>query len=123
MGRPPAPPPHRDRGDPTNARAPVGARHFSLLTLAEVEDLYRPYRPKRKTRASVAKEKGLEPLALYILAQASGCRPPLEEAVHYVDAEKGVDSAEAALAGAMDIIAESVSDDAQIRKELRTLIF
>lgn len=93
------------------------------ITLAEVEDLYRPYRPKRKTRASMAKEKGLEPLALYILAQASGCRPPLEEAIHYVDAEKGVDSAEAALDGAMDIIAESVSDDANIRKELRTLIF
>ena len=90
-------------------------------TLAEVEDLYRPYQQKRRTRATVAKEKGLEPLALAILAQEKGGDPALL-AAGYIDPEKGVETAEDALAGANDIIAETVSDDAAIRKELRELI-
>ncbi|MBQ6116182.1 MAG: RNA-binding transcriptional accessory protein [Oscillospiraceae bacterium] len=90
-------------------------------TLAEVEDLYRPYKQKRRTRATVAKEKGLEPLALAILAQEKGGDPALL-AAGYIDPEKGVETAEDALAGANDIIAETVSDDAAIRKELRELI-
>jgi uncharacterized protein len=93
-------------------------------TVTEADDIYRPYRPKRKTRASVAKEKGLEPLAEYImLQQASYDVPVEEEALRYVDEEKGVASAEEALAGARDIIAESVSDNAEYRKEIRSLTF
>ena len=88
-------------------------------TMTEVEDIYRPYRPKRKTRASVAKEKGLQPLADKIFAQEKDCPAPLEMAAEFVDAEKGVETAEDALQGAMDIIAEAISDDAEIRKELR----
>ena len=90
-------------------------------TLAEVEDLYRPYRQKRRTRATMAKEKGLEPLALLLFAQEKDCPDPLTEAARYVDPEKGVDTAEAALQGASDIVAELVSDDADLRKALRAL--
>jgi len=90
-------------------------------TLAELEDLYRPFRPKRRTRATVAKERGLEPLALWLLLQLPQ-GDPTAEAVKYVDAEKEVPDAEAALAGARDIIAESVSDDAALRKTLRSLL-
>ncbi len=90
-------------------------------TLSEVEDIYRPYRPKRKTRASVAKEKGLEPLALFILAQEDQKADPLALAQEYVDEEKGVATAEEALQGALDIIAENVSDNAEIRKRIRNL--
>lgn len=89
-------------------------------TLSELEDIYRPYRPKRKTRASVAKEKGLEPLALDILKQENNFNPS-KAAQEYVDEEKGVTNADEALAGAMDIIAEQVSDDAEIRKRVRNL--
>lgn len=89
-------------------------------TLSELEDIYRPYRPKRKTRASVAKEKGLEPLAGLILKQDKDCNPSAE-AQAYIDEEKGVASAEDALQGAMDIIAELVSDNAEIRKRVRNL--
>ncbi len=89
-------------------------------TLSELEDIYRPYRPKRKTRASVAKEKGLEPLAELILKQESKC-DPTKSAEEYVDEEKGVNSVEEALQGAMDIIAELVSDNAEIRKRVRNL--
>ena len=89
-------------------------------TLSELEDIYRPYRPKRKTRASVAKEKGLEPLAEIILKQESKC-DPVAEAEDYVDEEKGVANVEEALQGAMDIIAETVSDNAEIRKRIRNL--
>ena len=88
-------------------------------TMTEVEDIYRPYRPKRKTRASVAKEKGLQPLADKIFAQEKDSPAPIEMAAEFVDAEKGVETAEDALQGAMDIIAEAISDDAEIRKELR----
>ena len=93
----------------------------SAKTLAEVEDLYRPYKQKRRTRATVAKEKGLEPLALAILAQQKN-DDPAALAAGYIDPEKGVDTVEDALAGAGDIIAEVLSDDAAIRKELRELI-
>ncbi len=88
-------------------------------TLAEVEDIYRPFKPKRKTRASVAKEKGLEPLAQFILAQEKNCADPADEATKYIDEEKGVLTVEDALQGASDIIAEEISDSAEIRKTLR----
>ena len=91
-------------------------------TLAELEDLYRPYKQKRRTRATVAREKGLAPLAELLLAQERNCPEPAAEAAKYLDAEKGVESAEDALAGASDIIAEIISDDADLRKTLRRLI-
>ena len=91
-------------------------------TLAEVEDLYRPYKQKRRTRATMAKEKGLEPLAELLFAQGPDCPDPLEEAAKYVDPEKGVETAEEALAGASDIVAEAISDDAELRKRLRELL-
>ena len=93
----------------------------AAATLAEVEDLYRPYKQKRRTRATMAKEKGLEPLALLLFAQERDCPDPLTEAAGYVDAEKGVETVEDALQGANDIIAEMISDDADIRKTLREL--
>ena len=89
----------------------------SAVTLAELEDIYRPYKQKRRTRATVAKEKGLEPLALAIFAQTG--EEPAALAVDYIDPEKGVETVEDALAGASDIIAEMISDDADIRKSLR----
>jgi len=88
-------------------------------TLAEVEDLYRPYKSKRRTRATIARERGLEPLAAILLAQELKIGDILDIAAGYIDAEKGVPDADAALAGAMDIIAEDISDDAEIRKILR----
>ena len=94
----------------------------SAATLAELEDLYRPYKPKRRTRASMAKEKGLEPLAELLFAQGRDCPEPMEAAGNYIDAEKGVATAEEALAGASDIIAETISDDAALRRRLRELI-
>ncbi len=95
----------------------------AAATLAEVEDLYRPYRPKRRTRATVAREKGLEPLAQLLYAQEQDGPAPEEAAGDYVDAEKGVESVEDALQGAGDIIAEWISDDADIRKGLRELVW
>ena len=89
-------------------------------TMAEVEDLYRPYKQKRRTRGSVAREKGLEPLAAAIFAQDGSDPAVLAES--YVDAEKGVNSVEEALQGANDIIAEDLSDNADIRKALRELV-
>ena len=89
----------------------------AAVTLAEAEDLYRPYKQKRRTRATVAKEKGLEPLALAIFEQTG--EDPAELAQAYIDPEKGVENLEDALAGASDIIAEIISDDADIRKMLR----
>ena len=91
-------------------------------TLAEVEDLYRPYKQKRRTRATVAREKGLAPLAEVLFAQGPDCPAPLTEAAKYVDSEKGVETAEDALSGASDIIAETISDDAALRKTLRSLL-
>ena len=87
-------------------------------TLVAVEDLYQPYRPKRRTRAMIAREKGLEPLANLLLLQKLS-RPALEEAEAYVDEEKGVKSPEEALTGAKDIIAENVSERADYRKSIR----
>ena len=88
-------------------------------TLAELEDLYRPYKPKRRTRATAAKEKGLEPLAELLFRQARDCPEPEEAAKDYVNQDAGVASVEEALAGASDIIAERISDDAALRKRLR----
>ena len=95
----------------------------AAATLAEVEDLYRPYKPKRRTRATVAREKGLEPLAQLLYAQEKDGPAPEEAAGDYVDAGKGVESVEDALQGAGDIIAEWISDDADIRKGLRELVW
>ncbi len=93
----------------------------NALTLTEVEDIYRPYKPKRKTRATVAIAKGLEPLADMI--QAQEITEPVENvAKDYVSEEKGVNSIEEAIAGAKDIIAERISDDANLRKTLREII-
>lgn len=92
------------------------------VKLQEVEDLYRPYRQKRKTRASVAKEKGLEPLAEWILAQPKQGEL-LSEAAGYISEEKGVQTAEEAVQGAMDIIAEQIADDAKIRSWVRRYTF
>lgn len=93
-------------------------------TLTEVEDIYRPYKQKKKTRASVARERGLEPLADLIFEQRLEYEKPLTEiAALYIDEEKGVNTAEEALAGACDIIAENVSDSAEFRKEIRKTTF
>ncbi|MDD3194010.1 MAG: Tex family protein [Oscillospiraceae bacterium] len=94
----------------------------AAATLAEVEDLYRPFRPKRRTRASVAREKGLEPLAQAIFAQEKDSPAPDVLAIPFVDPEKGVETIEDALAGAADIIAETVSDSAALRKTLRNFL-
>ena len=91
-------------------------------TLAELEDLYRPYKPKRRTRATVAREKGLEPLAELLFRQGRDCPAPEEAAKNYVNQEKGVSTVEEALAGASDIIAEQISDDAALRKRLKEQI-
>ena len=93
---------------------------LAAKTLVVVEDLYRPYRPKRKTRASIAKEKGLEPLAEYILRQEA-TEPVLNEAAKYVSEEKEVKTPEEALQGAQDIIAEMISDDADHRLYIRNI--
>ena len=89
-------------------------------TLAEVEDLYRPYKQKRRTRATIAREKGLEPLARLLFDRGPAV-DPAQAALPFVDPEKGVETAEDALQGASDIIAEEISDNADIRKELREL--
>lgn len=90
----------------------------AATVLVELEDIYRPFKQKRRTRASIAKEKGLEPLAQLIFEQ-SPKTDPYAEAEKYIDTEKGVETAEDAVAGACDIIAETVSDDAELRKRFR----
>ena len=91
----------------------------NAVTLSELEDIYRPFRPKRRTRATIAKEKGLEPLAEIILQQ--NYEDNIESiSLDYIDTEKGVESSEDALNGAMDIIAEQISDNAEYRKDIRT---
>ena len=90
-------------------------------TLAEVEDLYRPYKQKRRTRATMAREKGLEPLARLLFAKGAGVVDPEQAAADFLDEEKGVTTVAEALQGANDIIAEEISDDAEIRKQLREL--
>ena len=102
----------------------IDAAIENAVTITEVDDIYRPFRPHRKTRASVAKEKGLEPLAELILAQEDSYEPSLDEQAElYVDEEKQVASAQEALAGACDIIAEAVSDNADYRKTVRRATF
>ena len=96
----------------------------AAVTITEVDDIYRPFRPHRKTRASVAREKGLEPLAALIIAQEPTYEPAIEvQAEAFIDEEKGVASVEEAIQGAKDIIAEDISDNAEFRKELRRLTF
>ena len=91
-------------------------------TLAEVEDLYRPYKQKRRTRATAAREKGLEPLAALLFAQERGCPRPEDAARDFIDPKKGVETIADALQGANDIIAEWISDDAAIRGSLREML-
>ena len=90
-------------------------------TMGQLEDIYRPYRPKRRTRAMIAREKGLEPLADTLLLQLSRAKTPEEMAEGFIDPEKGVENAEQALQGAMDIIAERISDDPAVRTKLKNL--
>ena len=99
----------------------ISAALDGAATVTEIEDIYRPFRPKRKTRASIAREKGLGPLAEAIYAQSADSPAPLEMAAAYINEEKGVATAEDALKGALDIIAENISDDADIRRRLRNL--
>jgi len=97
---------------------------LNAKTITEVDDIYRPFRPKRKTRASVARERGLEGLALLITEQRIKYQPPIEEeAENYVSEEKDVPDISAAIAGACDIIAENISDNAEYRKTIRALTF
>ncbi|NLY81756.1 MAG: RNA-binding transcriptional accessory protein [Clostridiales bacterium] len=100
----------------------LAAKIDAVQTLAEVEDLYRPYKKKRRTRATIAKEKGLEPLALKLFEQSRNITDIKVLAAEYIDVEKGVTDALEALAGASDIVAEIVADNADIRRRLRELI-
>ena len=99
----------------------ISAALSNAATLAEIEDIYRPFKPKRRTRASIAREKGLEPLAQVLYEQRPDCEEPLALALDFLNPEKGVEPAEDALKGALDIIAENLSDDATIRRRLRNL--
>ena len=94
----------------------------AAVTLSELEDLYRPYKPKRRTRATIARERGLAPLAEQLLGQARDLPHPLTLAAGFADPARGVETPEDALAGASDIVAETVSDDAAVRKALRSLM-
>ena len=96
------------------------AKVLAAPSMSELEDVYLPYKPKRRTRAMMAREKGLEPLAQFILAQAPQ-GDPAQEAAQYLDSEKGVESVEDALAGARDIIAEMVNEDGEARAAMRAL--
>ena len=98
----------------------IEAAISAAVTLVEVEDIYRPFKPKRRTRASIARENGLEPLADLIMAQDNSTEPE-KEAEAFVSEEKNVPDVQTALQGAMDIIAEIISDDADVRKKLRAL--
>ncbi len=99
----------------------IAAALDAAVTLTEIDDIYRPYRPKRRTRASMAKEKGLEPLAVKLYAQEKDCPAPETLAAAYLSEQ--VPDTDAALQGAMDIIAENISDDAATRKRLRNILF
>lgn len=99
------------------------ARIEATLDKSELEDLYLPYKPKRRTKATIAREKGLEPLALYLWAQQPGPEPLETLTASFIDAEKGVASADEALEGARHIVAEMISEDADLRKALRQLMF
>jgi len=108
-----------EQGNLTNE---LSAKLSSAATLTELEDIYRPFRPKRRTRATIAKEKGLEPLAFLIMMQNLK-RGTLEEIARpYIDPEKGICNTEEALQGARDILSEQMSDDADVRKALRSLV-
>ena len=95
----------------------------AALTLAAVEDIYRPYKQKRRTRATVAREQGLEPLAEWLLAQLPGNESPLDKATAYINEEKGVADADSCLNGACDILAEDFSDNAALRAKIRPLLY
>ena len=101
----------------------LSAKLAAASSLAELEDLYRPFRPKRRTRATIAKEKGLEPLALLLLMQNEKKKTPEQIAEAFIQPDKGVETVEDALQGARDILAEQFSDDADARKKLRELAF
>ena len=101
----------------------LSAAVAAAKTLSELEDIYRPYKQKRRTRATIAREKGLEPLAELLLSQRLKDGDLEGFAAEYIDAEKGVSSAEDALAGASDIIAEKISDNAEVRKKLKALFW
>ena len=101
----------------------LSAKLAAASTLAELEDLYRPFRPKRRTRATIAKEKGLEPLALQLLMQNEKKKTPEQIAETFLQPDRGVETVEDALQGARDILAEQFSDDADARKKLRELAF
>ena len=98
----------------------IEAAISAAVTLVEVEDIYRPFKPKRRTRASIARENGLEPLAEMLMAQENSTDPE-KEAEAFLNEEKKINDVQTALQGAMDIIAEDISDDADIRKKLRAL--
>ena len=106
-----------------NLTEELSAKLAAASTLAELEDLYRPFRPKRRTRATIAKEKGLEPLALQLLMQNEKKKTPEQIAETFLQPDKGVETVEDALQGARDILAEQFSDDADARKKLRELAF
>jgi len=102
----------------------ISAAISAAETVTEVDDIYRPFRPKRKTRASVARERGLEPLADLLMKQENAYTPSIEEiAASYINEENGIQTAQDALGGAMDIIAETVSDNADFRREIRAITF
>ena len=101
----------------------LSAKLAAASTLAELEDLYRPFRPRRRTRATIAREKGLEPLALQLLMQNEKKKTAEQIAEAFIQPDKGVETAEDALQGARDILAEQFSDDADARKKLRELAF
>jgi uncharacterized protein len=99
------------------------ARIEATLDKSELEDLYLPYKPKRRTKATIAREKGLEPLALYLWKQESTGVPLNDFAATFVDVAKGVESVEDALEGARHIVAEMISEDADLRKALRQMMW
>ena len=106
-----------------NLTEEISQKLAAATTLAELEDIYRPFRPKRRTRATIAKEKGLEPLALQLLMQNVKNGTPEDLAMPFINEEKGVTTAEEALQGARDILSEQMSDDADARKALRALCY
>ena len=109
----------REQGNLTEE---LSAKLASAATMTELEDIYRPFRPKRRTRATVAKEKGLEPLALLLMMQNQRIGSAEEIALPFVNEEKGVNDVQEALQGARDILSEQMSDDADVRKSLRSLV-
>ena len=100
----------------------LSAQLVKATTLAQLEDIYRPFRPKRRTRATIARERGLEPLAIQLLLQEAKSEPPELLAVAFVDIEKEVPDVQSALAGARDILAEMFSDDADVRSRIRNFV-